>query len=73
MDAVADSGRFVDPVSRATVFAGLGDKSRTLDALEDALAKRSENLVHYKDAQAFDLVRAEPRFRAILRRMGLER
>src|SRR5262249_22514588 len=40
LDAAADSGRFVDPVSRAMVFAGLGDKARTLDALEDVLAKR---------------------------------
>ena len=73
MDADAGSGTYVDPVARATLLAGLGDKGRTLDALEDALAKRSENLAHWKDAPTFDLVRAEPRFRAILRRMNLER
>jgi len=73
MDAAADSGTYVDPVARAMVFAGLGDKNRTLDALEDALAKRSENVVHYRESHMFDLVRAEPRFLAILQKMKLDR
>ena len=50
--------------------AGLGDRSRALDSLEKAYASDSEWLGYLKLDKAFDSLRSEPRFQALLKKLG---
>ena len=61
--------RYVAPVSRVFIYAGLGD-DRLFDALEDAYQQRSSSLVWGKVFPHWDDLRAQPRFRELLRRMN---
>jgi TolB-like protein/Tfp pilus assembly protein PilF len=52
---------------------GLGDVEGALDALEVAVVEAPQRLVaHGLTATRFDLIRAEPRFAAVLRRLNLD-
>ncbi len=64
---------YVSPFDFAIVHAGLGDKEQALMALEKAYEERSAGLGYIRNHPAFDSLRDEPRFRALLRRLGLER
>jgi len=55
----------------ALVHLGLGDHGRALDLLEQALANDSQMLGWLGEDRAFDPLRSEPRFAALLRRVGL--
>jgi serine/threonine-protein kinase len=55
----------------AVLHAALGEESQALVALERACAERSSPLVWAKADPWLDGLRAEPRFRAVLRRVGL--
>jgi hypothetical protein len=60
-----------DPVFQGLIFAGLGDKDRTLDALE-----RMAPLGPFRIGRAlawpeFSLVRGDPRVKALRKRVGL--
>jgi len=61
--------RYVAPVSRVFVYAGLGD-DRLFDALEEAYQQRSSSLVWSMVFPHWDELRAHPRFRDLLRRMN---
>ena len=54
---------------RAIVLAGLGEKTRALDALEDATARRSLWPAMITADPVFDSLRTEPRFRMLLERI----
>ena len=54
----------------AEIYAGLRDKSRTLDALEKSYEERAWFLTYLNTAPEFDFIRSEPRFQALLRRMN---
>jgi Flp pilus assembly protein TadD len=56
----------------ATVYVGLGRKEQALTFLEKAYADRCSMIPELKDDPEFDPLRSEPRFVALLRRMGLE-
>ncbi|MGO9097399.1 MAG: tetratricopeptide repeat protein [Bryobacteraceae bacterium] len=58
-------------VQLAHVYAGLGDKPRALDALERAYAQRIVDLNFMAVDPLLASLRAEPRFLALKRRMGL--
>jgi serine/threonine protein kinase/tetratricopeptide (TPR) repeat protein len=60
----------VPKYSLATVYAALGDKSRALDALEQAYAEHSFFLDFLKSDPQMDSLRSEPRFQELLRRMN---
>ena len=62
----------VDPNAIAQAFAGMGDKDRALAWLEKAYAQRSNGLTSLKVNPAYDPLRGDPRFRDLLRRVGLE-
>jgi TolB-like protein/DNA-binding winged helix-turn-helix (wHTH) protein len=62
--------RHVPPEYIAIVYEGLGDRARALQWFEKAYSERSMNLWLLPDPR-LDGIRAEPRFREILRRMGL--
>jgi serine/threonine-protein kinase len=61
--------RYVPPTCPAVIYAGLGEKEKALDLLEEAYAKRDVIMVWMKVRHQFDPLRAEPRFQALLRRM----
>jgi TolB-like protein/DNA-binding winged helix-turn-helix (wHTH) protein/Flp pilus assembly protein TadD len=62
----------VDPSTFAMVFAGIGDRDQALASLEKAYARRSNGLTSLKVDPADDLLRGDPRFQDLLRRVGLE-
>jgi adenylate cyclase len=64
--------RFVSPYCPALVYIGLGDKERGLDGLEKAYQVRSQWLAGLKVDKVFDLLRSEPRFIALLKKVGLD-
>jgi adenylate cyclase len=65
------SHRFVSPTCTALVYLGLGDKRRALDWLEKAYEVRSQWLPLLKVDRIFDLLRSEPRFIALQKKVGL--
>ena len=54
----------------AEIYAGLRDKSATLDALEKSYEERAWFLTYLNTAPEFDFIRSEPRFQTLLRRMN---
>lgn len=62
---------YVSPVSFASIYAGLEDKEKTLEALEQAVALRDTSLPLQLLGSEFDSVRAQPRFLALLQKIGL--
>ena len=59
------------PLSRATVYAQLGDEERALTILEAAADARDPELPALKIEVALTPIRHHPRFQALLRRMNL--
>jgi len=62
---------YVSPFDIATIYAGLGEQSQTLDWLERAYEGRVPYLVFINADPRFDPFRDDPRFRALVRRIGL--
>ena len=63
--------RFVAPVYVGTVYAGLGDNNEAMAWLERAYEERDDNLAGARGGLWFDGLRTDPRFRDLMRRMGL--
>ena len=61
---------YVTPGAKAIAYAGLGDKTRALTALEQAYENRSFAMLILRE-QYFDSLRGERRFQAIARATGL--
>ena len=59
------------PFNLALVYLGLGDRPRTLDNLEQALAADSQMMPWIGRDAIFDPIRSEPRFVALLNKMGV--
>ncbi len=64
------SRRFVSPFAMAVVYLGLADRERTLAELEKAYEARSWMMIWLKLDKIFDPIRSEPRFVALLRKVG---
>ena len=64
---------YVSPVLLAQLHAALGDHGATLDALQQARDARATDLVWIGVRPAFDAVRLDPRFEALVRQIGLVR
>ncbi len=63
-----------DPIHHerlATTLARLGDREGALDALEHAFAERSGDVLFIKVEPAYESLRDDPRFQALVRRVGL--
>jgi hypothetical protein len=52
------------------VYLGMGDKERALDYFERAYQANSEFLVWLGGDPLYDPLRAEPRFRALLKKLN---
>jgi len=57
----------------ASNYAIIGEKERALQALEKCLEERDRGLVFLKTSPAYDGLRSEPRFIAILKKVGLDK
>lgn len=65
--------QYVPPYFLATVQVGLGEKERALGLLERGYNERDAYMTWLKVEPALDPLRAEPRFKQLLARLGLER
>ena len=70
--AYADTA-YLDPLSLAEMYAGLGRLDEAFDFLDEALERRSTPLWHMTGQPYIDLLGDDPRYSAQLGRMGLER
>jgi len=62
-----------DPTALAWNYAPLGEKDLALDALEKGLEIRSPYLVYLKVDPMLDSLRDDPRFKALLKKVGFEK
>jgi eukaryotic-like serine/threonine-protein kinase len=69
--AVFQKERRIAPVSLAIMYAELEDRDRAFVFLEQACEDRDAMLVYLKVSPVWDNLRADPRFDALLRRIGL--
>ena len=65
--------RYVAPTSMAAVQAALGEVGPALDSLDKALAVRDQRMIFLKDDPRWVGLRTEPRFKALLVKLGLDR
>jgi len=68
--AKASTKQYVSPYYFAVAYAGLGQTETALDWLEKAYSDRSNGLVFLKVEPALDVLRREPRFLALQRKMN---
>ena len=64
--------RYVSPYHLAYVYTGLGDADRAIDCLELAYQERAGSLYGVKGSFLFTNLQQHPRFRALLRKIGLD-
>jgi tetratricopeptide (TPR) repeat protein len=63
--------KYIAPYDFAALYAGAGDEERMYEWLQKAYDERSGKLVFLKVDPAFEPYRSEPRFQALMRRVGL--
>jgi serine/threonine-protein kinase len=63
---------FVKPSDLAEVLFSLGENDRAFECLREALEERDKGVLGLKVYPVYDGVRSDPRFRALLSRMGLD-
>jgi len=63
---------YIDPCYMAWIYTGLSGKERALDLLDKAYEERSNWMIVLKPDPFFDSLRSNPRFTALLKKMGLE-
>jgi len=63
--------RYVSPYDLAILYIGLDDNDQALKLLDKAVEGRLGLLVYLNVDPVFDPLRSDPRFQALLRRMGL--
>jgi len=61
---------YVSPYGLADIYIGLGDKEQALAMLNQAVQEHSSDLVFLASAPEFDRLRDEPRFTAMIARIG---
>jgi serine/threonine-protein kinase len=63
--------RYVPPYAMAWIYVGLGQKQQALDWLEKSYANREDTMIWLNSDPSLDDLRSEPRFRDLVRRVGL--
>lgn len=63
---------YVSPAMRGLIWIALGEKDRGYVLLDKACAEKSWELSDLKVNPTFDSLRAEPRFKALLKRLHLD-
>jgi len=69
--AVQAAEAFVKPSDLAEVLFSLGENDRAFECLEQAFEQRDKGVLGLKVYPVYDAVREDPRFLALLERMGL--
>ena len=64
---------YVSSYVMAQIYARLGDKSESMARLERAYVDRDSNLTYLKVDPVFDDVRSNPRYQALLEKLGIPR
>lgn len=64
--------RYISPFCQALIYLGLDDKEHALEFLEKAYESRSWWLTFLKVGSEFDCVRGDPRFQALLKKVGFD-
>jgi tetratricopeptide (TPR) repeat protein len=64
------SRRYVDPVAFVAIYAGLGDLDRAFQWMDEAYREPDYFLVKLKSPN-WDLLRSDPRFKVIYKKVGL--
>jgi DNA-binding winged helix-turn-helix (wHTH) protein/Flp pilus assembly protein TadD len=67
---ILDHERYVSPQQFAFAYAGMKDRQETLAALEHAADTHAANFIYVAVEPAFDFLHNEPRFKALLGRLG---
>jgi len=70
LDEFAARGRYVNPVSRALIYIGLGEKDRAFELLDKGYKTHASLLYYLKIEPFYDSLRDDPRFQDLLRRMN---
>jgi serine/threonine-protein kinase len=70
LEALAQE-RYVSPFDLARLQARVGEKEKAFASLEAAFAERSVGLVMLRADPAWDRIRGDPRFAALVRRVGI--
>ena len=65
--------RYIPSLYVAMIYTGLGDKDQAFAWLDKAYAERSEYLVYLPTEPVADPLRGDPRFPALLERLGLKK
>ncbi len=60
---------YVSPIYSAEIYMGVGDRAKAMTFLEKGLADRSDWMPQIKFEPEFDLMRDDPRFQALLKRV----
>jgi tetratricopeptide (TPR) repeat protein len=71
LDSIRKSGKYVTAYGVGLVYAALGDKAHAFAWLERAVQERTHWLVWLDLDPRWDPLRSDPRFREIVRRVGL--
>ncbi|MBA3242691.1 MAG: tetratricopeptide repeat protein [Acidobacteria bacterium] len=61
----------ISPYQVTIIYAGLGEKDRAFEGLEEAYEERDHGLVELKVEPMLDSLRSDPRFTDLLQRIGL--
>ena len=62
---------YVSPYSIALIYAGMNDNNKAMEWLERGYRERSALMVFLKTEPKWNNLRADPRFRDLLKRMNL--
>jgi serine/threonine-protein kinase len=65
--------RYVSPGAFAVVYLGLGESNQALEWLEKAYDDQDDVCWRLKCDRIFDPIRSEPRFQALLKKVGLDK
>jgi tetratricopeptide (TPR) repeat protein len=65
------ASKYVSPVDLAILHAALGETEAALSAIERAFELRDASLVYLRSQPELASLRSEPRFQAIVKRMGI--
>ena len=72
LDSFGPKPEHADPYALAIALARVGDKDRAFGLLEKSCAAHSDEFLYNVHGEpAFDAMRSDPRFRDLLRRIGL--
>ena len=67
------TGRYVPSLRIDHIYIGLGENDLALEWLEKAYEERDATLIWLKTNYVYDSLRSDPRFKALLKKMGLEK